>query len=52
MRLLHLIAALVLLAPLTLQAQQPLAAITSDPAPDRANPARFETFQLPLKPVN
>ncbi|SFS08818.1 Serine aminopeptidase, S33 [Granulicella pectinivorans] len=51
MRLHPLIAALVLLATPTLHAQQPsaavMAAITQDPAPDKANPARFETFQLP-----
>lgn len=51
MRLHPLIAALVLLAPLTLQAQQPsaavAAAISADPVPDKANPAHFETFQLP-----
>jgi dipeptidyl aminopeptidase/acylaminoacyl peptidase len=51
MRLHPLIAALVLLATPTLHAQQPsaavMAAIAQDPAPDKANPARFETFQLP-----
>jgi len=47
MRLPHLIVALALLATPTLHAQQPLAAITSDPTPDKANPAKFVTFQLP-----
>jgi pimeloyl-ACP methyl ester carboxylesterase len=51
MRLPHLIAAIALLAVPTLHAQQPLAAITAsitnDPVPDKANPAKFETFQLP-----
>jgi hypothetical protein len=51
MRLRYLIAALALLATPTLHAQQPPAAIkasiTNDPAPDKTNPAKFETFQLP-----
>jgi len=51
MRLPHLIAPIALLAVPTLHAQQPLAAITAsitnDPVPDKTNPAKFETFQLP-----
>ena len=45
----RLLAAALLLSsfvPTTLHAQTP-AAITTDPAPDKAHPAAFETFQLP-----
>jgi pimeloyl-ACP methyl ester carboxylesterase len=50
MRLTHLVAASTLLcAPSTLplRAQQLPFAITTDPAPDKVNPAAMETFQLP-----
>jgi uncharacterized protein len=50
MRLTHLVTASALLcAPFTLplHAQQLPFAITTDPAPDKANPAAMETFQLP-----
>jgi len=41
-----LLAALLLCSSLSLHAQLP-AAITTDPAPDKAHPATMETFQLP-----
>ena len=48
MRLRQLLAASALLcATLHLHAQQLPAAITTDPAPDKANPATIETFQIP-----
>jgi uncharacterized protein len=50
MRLHHFVAAAALLcSPLCLSshAQQPPAAIAADPAPDKANPAAMQTFQLP-----
>jgi pimeloyl-ACP methyl ester carboxylesterase len=50
MRLTHLVAASALLcAPfsIVLRAQQLSSAIIADPAPDKANPAAIETFQLP-----
>jgi pimeloyl-ACP methyl ester carboxylesterase len=40
-------ALLCVLFPLTLQAQELPAAITADPAIDKANPAAMETFQIP-----
>jgi pimeloyl-ACP methyl ester carboxylesterase len=48
MRLRQVLAASALLcAALHLHAQQLPAAITTDPAPDKANPATIETFQIP-----
>jgi pimeloyl-ACP methyl ester carboxylesterase len=48
MRLYHLFAACALLCASThLPAQQLPAAITTDPAPDKAYPAAIETFQIP-----
>jgi uncharacterized protein len=50
MRLTRLFAASALLCAsfsLALHAQQPSSAITTDPAPDKANPAAMETFQIP-----
>ncbi|MFZ0633998.1 MAG: alpha/beta fold hydrolase [Candidatus Acidiferrales bacterium] len=41
------LAVLVLVLPPRVHAQQTLAAITTDPAPDKTNPAAIETFQLP-----
>jgi pimeloyl-ACP methyl ester carboxylesterase len=50
MRLSHFLAAAALLyasSSLAVRAQQLPSAITSDPTPDKANPATMETFQIP-----
>jgi pimeloyl-ACP methyl ester carboxylesterase len=50
MRLTHLVAAYTLLCvsfSVAVRAQQLSPAITTDPAPDKANPAAMETFQVP-----
>ncbi|MFZ0736609.1 MAG: alpha/beta fold hydrolase [Candidatus Acidiferrales bacterium] len=41
------LAVLILVLPPRVSAQQTPAAITTDPAPDKTNPAAIETFQLP-----
>jgi uncharacterized protein len=47
MRKFCILAAILLAASTHLHAQQLPAAITTDPAPDKANPAAMETFQIP-----